>query len=172
MKNYIKVILVFVGILSFQIQNNKILAQDYERAVGIRGGDRTSLSYKRMLENDKGMIALLSFKSNGVQFTAIHDHYMPNPFDMGERFHFSMGYGGHVGFFYKKKYRSMFHEFIYNDDRFSPIIGLDAYFNLEYHLHLVPICVGVDYKPYFEFSVPRFVGIHLGDFALNLKYTF
>ncbi len=147
-------------------------AQEYGRSVGVRGGVRSGIVYKQFVEVDRAIMGILSFKKDGIQLTAIREYYDPTVLNISDRFYFSMGYGGHIGFLYTDEYRLIYRDFHYAENKFTPVIGLDAYFGIEYEIKHIPIVVGVDYKPYFEFAVPRFFSLHLGDFAFNIKYMF
>ncbi len=147
-------------------------AQEYNRAIGVRGGIRTGIVYKQFVEEDRAIQGILSFKKNGIQLTAIREFYDPTILNLSDNFYFSMGYGGHIGFLYSDEYRLIYRDFHYAENKITPVVGMDAYFGLEYKIRHVPIIIGVDYKPYFEFAIPRFFSLHLGDFAFNIKYVF
>jgi hypothetical protein len=163
MRNLIFLILLF---------SLPVHAQNYFRAVGIRGGFSSGFTYRQHLDPELAYEGLLSFRQGGLQFTALRQHIQPAPFQFSDDFYFIYGYGGHLGFNYTDHYVFMFNEYYYSEKRFSPLIGLDGFLGLEYHIPTIPVQVGLDLKPFFEFSIFEFFRIIPWDFAFTIKYIF
>jgi hypothetical protein len=147
-------------------------AQNYFRAAGIRGGLSSGFTYRQHLDPELAYEGLLSFRRGGLQLTALRQHIQPALFEFSEDFYFLYGFGGHLGFNYTDNYFFMFHEYNYSQKRFSPLVGMDGYLGLEYHISAVPIQIGLDLKPFFEFSIFEFFRIVPWDCAFSVKYTF
>jgi len=163
MRNIVFLILLF----SVPVQ-----AQNYFRAAGIRGGFSSGFTYRHHLEPELAYEGLLSFRKGGMQLTALREHIQPSLFEFSEDFFFIYGYGGHLGFNYTDNYGFMFHEYYYYEKRFSPLIGIDGYLGIEYHIPTIPVQAGFDVKPFFEFSLFEFFRIVPWDFAFSIKYIF
>ena len=147
-------------------------AQNYFKAAGIRGGLSSGFTYRQYLEPDLAYEGLLSFRKGGIQLSILRQRYQPALLHIGEDFFFAYGYGGHVGFTYTDSYKFIFREYSYSDNRFSPLIGMDGYLGLEYHFPMLPVQVGLDFKPFFELSIFEFFQVSVWDVGFNIKYTF
>ena len=147
-------------------------AQDFYRAAGIRGGTTGGFTYRQFLEPDLAYEAIVSFRTEGIQFTILRQHFEPAFWKISNEFFFTHGYGGHVGFSYTNKYRFLYKDIYYSKEKFSPEIGIDGYVGLEYHFPGMPVQVGLDYKPFFSFSLYQFFHLGLNDLAFTVKYTF
>lgn len=163
MRNFVFLFLLF----SLPVQ-----AQNYFSAVGIRGGYSSGFTFRQHLDPGLAYEGLLSFRKGGLQLTALRQYVQLAPFDFSEDFYFIYGFGGHVGFNYTDHYYFMFHEYTYSDKRFSPLVGVDGYLGLEYHIPSIPMQVGIDVKPFFEFSIFEFFRIVPWDCAFTIKYIF
>ncbi len=60
----------------------------------------------------------------------------------------------------------------YPGRKLSPLLGIDAYAGIEYRFESIPAVIGVDMKPFFEFSLYQFYKMNLWDMALTAKYRF
>jgi hypothetical protein len=147
-------------------------AQDYSRAAGLRGGLSSGFTYRQHLEPEIAYEGMLSFRQGGMQFTVLRENIRPAMFEFSDDFFFTFGYGGHLGFNYTDHYIIMFQEYNYYGKRFSPLIGVDGYVGLEYRIPVIPLQVGMDLKPFFEFSMFEFFRLVPWDFAFNIKYIF
>jgi hypothetical protein len=56
--------------------------------------------------------------------------------------------------------------------RTSFIAGLDGLAGLEYRFVNVPVSLGIEVKPYFDFFGPKFFYLQPFDFAFTAKYHF
>jgi len=147
-------------------------AQEYSRAAGLRGGLSSGLTYRQHLAPELAYEGLLSFRKGGLQCTILREYIQPAIFEFSEDFYFAYGYGGHVGYNFTDHYVIMFHEYNYYEKRFSPLIGIDGYIGLEYRIPVIPLQVGIDLKPFFEFSLFEIFRFAPWDLAFNIKYLF
>jgi hypothetical protein len=147
-------------------------AQDYYRAVGTRGGMTAGITYRQFLDPGLAYEGIVSFRNSGMQFTILRQRFEPVLWNIADEFFFTYGYGGHVGFLYSNKFRFFFREIYYDNKKFSPLAGMDGYIGIEYHFPGLPLQIGLDYKPFFDFSFYQFFTLSLGDGAFTLKYTF
>jgi len=164
MKSFLIIMLVTISSVT--------AAQDYSRAAGVRGGRTAGLTYRQFLDPTLAYEGIISFRNSGMQFTVLRQRFEPALWNISDEFFFTYGYGGHVGFLYSNKFRFLFREIYYENNRFSPLIGMDGYVGIEYHFPSLPVQIGLDYKPFFDFSLYQFFNLSLGDAAFTLKYTF
>ncbi len=147
-------------------------SQDYFQAAGFRGGVTSGITYKKFLNEMKAMEAILSFRKGGIQITTIRQYHELTLYKYSDNIYFMRGFGGHLGFFYDKPNTFLKFSFLQNKDRvFAPVIGIDAYFGLEYRADQLPLVFGIDYKPFIEFSLLPF-NMNIWDMAFYIKYIF
>jgi hypothetical protein len=146
--------------------------QDFMRSAGIRGGVSSGISYRGYLNPELAYEGLMSFRGNGLQFTILRQHFEPALWHISNGFFATYGYGGHLGFTNSQTHRHLFKTVHRSDDRFSPLVGLDGYLGIEYHFPGIPVQAGLDYKPFFEFSLRQYFQMSAWDLAFTLKYKF
>lgn len=157
----------------FMIAFTSLNAQNYERAIGVRGGVTRGFTYKQFKNVDEAYEGILSFRKGGTQVTLLKEITKPaSIIRMSDEFYFAIGYGGHVGFNYTDEYMVLYRTVRYSTDKFMPVVGVDGYFGLEYRIYDWPIIIGVDYKPFMEMSIPGFFSMHLGDVSIALRVVF
>lgn len=146
--------------------------QKYNRSAGLRGGLTSGFTYKKFLNQEKAMEAILSFREAGVQLTALREYHEITLLEYSDNFFFMQGYGGHIGFLYTDRYDFLFTKTQYPSKKVTPVIGMDAYLGLEYRIEEFPLVGGIDFKPFIEFSLRDPFSIRMIDFAFFIKYTF
>jgi hypothetical protein len=150
----------------------KVAAQDHLRSAGIRGGLTSGLTFRGYLDPQLAYEGLMSFRENGLQFTVLRQHFQSTLWNISDGFFLIYGYGGHLGFTNSHSYELLFRT-VHNPDRkFSPLLGLDGYLGMEYHIPGIPVQVGIDYKPFFELSLYQYFQMSAWDLAFTLKYKF
>ena len=127
-------------------------AQDYNWAVGVRGGGEMSgLSVKHKFNASSAIEGILSMPySSGFVVTGIYERHIPV---IDDGFNFYYGAGAHVG-----KWRHRF------------ALGADGIIGLEYILPTIPLGFSVDYKP--VFNIIEKTKFYFLDFALGVKVLF
>jgi hypothetical protein len=148
--------------------------QNLTREAGIRGGITSGFTFRQYLDDYLSYEGILSFRKSGMQFTLLRQVHERYPFfHLDENFIFIVGYGGHLGYYFSDHYRPLgFTEFYYPDRKFTPVIGVNAYTSMEYRLNTFPVSLGIDYKPFFEFSLYQYFKLSLWDVAFCAKYRF
>jgi hypothetical protein len=164
MKYYILILLL---IISFRVSG-----QDFNRAVGGRGGITSGITYRAYLNPELAYEGLLSFRKNGLQFTLLRQHFEPALWHINDGFFITYGYGGHLGYTHTRTYRHLYKTVHRADKKFSPVLGIDGYLGIEYHFPGIPVQMGIDYKPFFEFSINQYFQALAWDVAFTLKYKF
>ena len=165
--------LLIVLIISI-LPGSVLFSQNFMREAGLRGGLTSGYTYRQYLDEYLSYEGIFSFRKAGMQFTLIRQVHEMNPvLDLGTNFNFLYGFGGHVGYYFSDYYKVFGNaEYYYDQKMFSPVVGVDAYAALEYRLDSFPLVVGMDYKPFFEFSMYQFFKLRLWDFAFNIRYRF
>ncbi len=128
-------------------------AQEYDWALGVRGGARTSgITVQHNLSAFNAIEGSFSaFYREGYHFTGYYDFLTPV---IGDGFTFYYGPGAHLGF---------------GSDYFG--FGIDGIVGLEYKVPAAPIAFAIDYRPSLNF-VEKFDFYGDIDFGFGVKYTF
>ena len=164
MKHFIIITLLFLSM--------SVSAQDFMHSAGIRGGITSGLTYRAYLNPELAYEGIMSFRGKGLQLTLLRQKFEPALWHLSDGFFVSYGYGGHLGFTNDYSHQHMFKTVHRQDKKFSPLLGLDGYLALEYHFPGIPVQIGLDYKPYFEFALHEWFQMSVWDIAFTLKYKF
>lgn len=133
-----------------------IKAQDYNTGVGLRLGYYNGLTVKHFISPKSAVEGLLIFRWAGVAVTGLYEVHN-QAFDV-ERLKWYFGGGAHVGFFG-----------IGYGGGSGTFVGIDGIIGIEYKFEEVPINLGLDWKPAFDFGYSHFFG---DGAALSVRYVF
>ncbi len=128
-------------------------AQDYNWAIGVRGGGMASgLTVKHNISATNAWEGVLNtWYGKGVGLSGLYEWTMPV---ITDGFSFYYGVGAHLGFG--------------SDSWFG--VGADGVVGLEYKIPTVPIAVSLDYRPYLNFAKDFYFGAY--DFGFGVKFCF
>ena len=139
-------------------------AQDYETAIGLRGGLASGVTLKHFVASDLAVEGILTTHFRGLQITGLAEIHQP-AFDVPGLAWFYGG-GGHVGFYSYYEGHPWFSE-SYTGSR--GVIGVDGILGLEYTIQELPICLSIDLKP--AFNLVGYSGFVNGG-GISARYTF
>jgi hypothetical protein len=164
MKKYLLLVLII-------IISKSLLSQNYDKAVGIRGGISPGFEYRFYTSDSDAYKFLLSWRDNGLQLHALKEIHRYDVFDFSEQLVLFYGAGIHAGFESWNEVRFSGNA-RWSTTQTSPVAGIDGLAGVEYLFYEVPVSLGLEVKPYFElFGKPTF-DIQLFDFAFTIKYLF
>ncbi|XOV92744.1 MAG: hypothetical protein ACFHWX_21380 [Bacteroidota bacterium] len=151
-------------------------AQKYSQSAGLRMGKTAGLTYKKFLAEEKSVELMMSGRNEGFQVITMFVNHLPMEVAFSEFFYGYYGLGGHVGFERFKDLRKVLTSidppnFEYEDQTYF-IMGVDAVIGIEYRWLSIPMTVGFDLKPYFNYIGMRYTDAHFWDAAITLKYVF
>jgi len=129
-------ILLFTTLLS-----GFAMAQNYESAIGVRGGLFNGVTYKQAITPQNYFEGIASFRWEGFMVTGLYE--IVKPLDANAPgLDWYYGFGGHVGFF------DADNDGPWDEGDFDgPIIGADGILGIEYTFAEVPINLSLDWKP-------------------------
>lgn len=131
-----------------------VKAQDYNWAIGVRGGETaTGITVKHHFDPANGLEGIIDF-AKGVNVYALYERHIPV---VTNGFHFYYGGGLNMGGWEK-----------HSDTKFTA--GIDGVIGLEYKIPKIPLAVSVDYKPCLNFA--GYTGFRALDFGLGVKVAF
>jgi len=147
-------------------------AQNYTRDAGIRLGDYFSATYRQFLEEDRAVEGILFIGRRGATVTLLKEYFQPALGQISEHLYFQYGYGAHLGFRYTDQYKVLNRTYELEAYQFTPLLGINGIIGIEYRFPDFPFVVGVDWKPYFEYSTIQIFSIYLQSAGISIKYKF
>jgi hypothetical protein len=139
-------------------------AQDYRTGVGLRGGFESGLTIKHFVGEKSALEGIFSTRWRGFQMTGLYEIH--NQAFNEERFKWFFGFGAHVGF-WNGDYT---YEYWGTQGTNYTVAGLDGILGLEYSFREVPINIGIDWKPTYNFG--DYTGFWADGGALSIRYIF
>ena len=131
-----------------------VKAQDYNWAIGVRGGEpATGITVKHHFDPANGLEGIIDF-AKGVNVYALYERHIPV---ITNGFHFYYGGGLNMGGWEK-----------HSDTKFTACI--DGVIGLEYKIPKIPLAVSVDYKPCLK--IAGYTGFRALDIGLGFKVAF
>ena len=154
-----------------------LFSQEYKTGMGLRGGWTSGLTFKQFIKEDRAIELIFSSgwrRWQGYQITALYEvHKGAFTKDEVKGFFWFYGGGAHFGGGYKYEHwhptgtwTGYWHKHGYNS------FGVDLVFGLEYKIEEVPITLGVDVKPFFEFATDPEASFGFWDSALSIRFVF
>jgi hypothetical protein len=159
MKTSLKVLVVT---LMLGVVSTGASAQDYNTAIGLRGGWQSGLTIKHFLSGDAAVEGLLVAVWKGFEITGLYEIHA-NAFGVNN-LNWYYGAGAHINNFSSGPWYGE------NENAPSMTIGLDGIIGLEYNIREIPFNISVDWKP--EFNLIGHSGLWGGDSAFSVRYTF
>ncbi len=142
-------------------------AQDYKAAIGGRFGFYNGLTLKGFISSKGAIEGLLTTRWHGFSITGLYEHHMPIKEVKGLAWY--VGGGAHIGYFDGHYYNDYFYPGKIDDKDYT-VVGADLILGAEYKIPEIPLNVGLDWKPAFNFINDDhfwFDGI-----ALSIRYIF
>lgn len=148
--------------------------QQYKQSAGVRLGHTSGFTYKKFIVGEQAVELLLSGRRDGIQFSTLYKWHEPLELSFNENFYFYYGMGAHVGY---ERYDGLNKVLVATDDFIFErqtyfVIGADAIVGLEYRWLSLPITVGFDVKPYFNYIGFRHMDANFWDASISFKYIF
>ena len=148
----------------------------YNKSAGLRLGSSSGVTFKKFVHAEEAIELLLSGRNDGLQLTGLFEFHKPMDWNISDRIYLNYGVGGHFGYEKQRQYSLFFDPFdqaeIINRNRHQFAMGIDAMIGLEYRWLSVPMTIGIDLKPYFDFIGMRSTRLKFWDSALSFKYIF
>jgi hypothetical protein len=139
-------------------------SQDYETGIGLRAGFYNGLTIKHFTSDKVAVEGIFSSRWRGFEVTGLYEVH--NVAFNTERLKWFFGFGGHIGFWdgdytYEKWGR--------RGETYT-VIGIDGIIGLEYSFELIPINIGLDWKP--AYNIFGYEGFWADGSAFSIRYTF
>ena len=165
-----------IYLLSFFMLMATVGWAQYDKSAGLRLGSSSGVTFKKFVHEEEAIELLLSGRNDGLQLTGIYQFHKPMEWNFTDRVYMNYGVGGHFGYERKRQLLLFVNPFdqneLINRNRHQFTMGIDAVVGLEYRWLTVPMTIGFDLKPYFDFTGMRSTKLKFWDSALSLKYIF
>lgn len=149
----------------FTLLSLSAAAQQYDKAIGIRGGLFNGVTYKQAISSDTYLEGIASFRWNGFMVTGLYE--ITKPLDSNAPgLDWYYGFGAHVGFYDDAEDNTPWNE----GDFDGPMIGADGILGMEYTFGEVPVNLSLDWKP--AINLFGYDGFWSDNVALSVRYTF
>lgn len=146
--------------------------QENNYAVGLRGGYTHGVIFRQYLSDNSGYLGIASGFNHEVKFTLIKEVYSKKDLAFFNNVTVVKGFGGHVGINEADNFSIFGQTYKTKNKSVSPVLGIDGLIGAEYKIAGLPIILGLDYKPYFEFSTIKYFNIQIWDVGFYVMYTF
>ncbi|NOY96547.1 MAG: hypothetical protein GXO81_09250 [Chlorobi bacterium] len=146
-------------------------AQQYNQAIGIRGGYSSGFEYRVYTDDINSYKLLLSTRGRGLQLTGLKEFHQYGFFGFTEQLDFFFGLGLHAGYERWDVYHYS-RDIRWREPRTALIAGLDGLCGVEYTFYEFPVSLGFEVKPFFDVWGQQAFNVRLFDFAFTLKYLF
>jgi hypothetical protein len=152
-------------LLSFMLSG-----QEYNRAVGIRGGVTSGVEYRQFFSNSKAGKILLGYRNRGLLIHGIYEVHRSDLFSSANQLSFVYGAGLHAGYQRWDKKR-VIGQIVYMDVATGVVGGIDGLLALEYSLSVLPLTLGIEVKPFMDFGGEQGIEAIPWDFAFTVKLS-
>lgn len=148
------------------------MAQNYDRAIGVRTGDFFSFFYEQQI-NEESVYRFsysLGFGS-GQKVSVSRIFHRFNLDKLSDDLSFHFGYGAHLGY---ERWNQLFQDEhgTYRDWMYRPILGLDGIVGLSYNFRSVPLSITLDANPCFDLWGRNYMHIQMLNVGVGLIYYF
>jgi len=130
-------------------------AQDYKTGIGLRGGTSWGLTLKHFVSQKAAFEGILYGYDNGFHVAGLYEIHN-TAFEV-DHLKWYYGAGAHLGTWNNA-----------NLDSF--VLGVDGILGIEYSFSEAPICIGLDWNPYF--NIVGDFNFYPGSGALSIRYIF
>ncbi len=167
---------IFLAVLFVGVMSMASAQQNYEKSAGVRLGSTSGLTFKKFVTENEAIELLLSGRNEGMQFTVMYLFHQSMEFSFNDKFYAHYGLGGHIGYerfddISKTLVNATGDAFVFEDKSFFAM-GIDANLGIEYRWLEVPITIGFDIKPIFNFIGMRHTRGQFWDSGISFKYVF
>lgn len=159
-----KLIILFLFITSVAFARKA--SGPYNTGIGLRGGFLYGVTVKHFIKSNSVLDFIAGTRWQGFSFTALYEFQKETGLTSGLDWYF--GFGAHVGFYENRYYFA--DKSVFTGDR-TTAVGVDGIIGLEYKIGSAPITLGIDFKPFFDFTSGRAFADNI-DAGLTARYVF
>ncbi len=154
-----RIVLTITALLMLTAFTN---AQDYNTAIGLRGGLYNGFTIKHFIGEKAALEGIAETRWRGFNVTGLYEIHN-QAFDV-EGLNWYWGVGAHLGFWDGTDVTWI------DDNNAYTLIGVDGIIGMEFNFPTVPINVSVDYKP--AMNLIGYTGFWGDGGAASVRYYF
>ena len=163
-------LILFISI--FLLFASPILAQDYEKSIGVTMGSSRSIFLDVPNDELSSYRFMIQRRDRGYTFTALKIFRRYDIAQLPDYISLYYGYGLHGGVVGWKETTNKDRWNENTVDYSSPVFGLDGIIGLSYAIEKTALAINCDTKPFFEFGGPRLFRVSPFYFSLGATLTF
>lgn len=145
-------------------------AQDFNKAIGLRGGLTSGFEY-RFYTNETQSFKILLGTNSGVRLHGLMEFHRHNLFLFTDQLTLYYGAGIHGGYENWDK-KHVHNNTQWYENRTAFVMGFDGLAGIEYTFMETPLSVGMESKPYFDIFGRNMFNMEFFDLAFTVKYLF
>lgn len=150
--------LIFLVMILAGLSITNAEAQNYDHAIGLRGGPGTGFTYKQFTGENIALEGILTMRWKGFIATGLYEIHRDDFNVLGMDWYY--GVGAHAGVWNNDD----------DDEHSGTLIGADAIVGIEYTFKEIPINVSLDWKPAINLIYGSDFWVDSG--ALSIRYVF
>jgi len=158
----------------FIVLTSTLTAQVKSSSIGLRGGGVSGFSYKYIDHDYKAFEFIVGWQEGGFRVVGLLQKYQPVATSHISNLFVFIGGGAHTGFVEQTKEYvytgSDGYDYYYPQSIKKPIIGGDFIVGAEYRFESIPLSLGIDYKPYFQFLGAQDFRLDMWDWGFTLRF--
>lgn len=158
----------------FLLIATSLTAQVKSSSIGLRGGGVSGFSFKYIDHDYKAFEIIAGWQESGFRMVGLLQKYQAVATSRVSNLFVFIGGGAHVGYLeqtieyvYKG---SDGYDYYYPQSRKKPVIGGDFIIGSEYRFETIPLRIGIDYKPYFQFFGDRDFRVDMWDWGFTVRF--
>jgi len=152
--------ILIIALFALFITNVNAQNENYNNAIGLRGGLGNGITFKHFLTDQMAAEAILLNRWQGFEVVGLLEHH--NEFLGQDGLKWFYGYGAHLGF-----YKDTVGEY---SSGTGMTLGVDGIIGVEFVIPNAPISISVDWKPFF--NLIGYSGIYPDGGAISIRYVF
>jgi hypothetical protein len=163
----IKSFLFFIPAILLSVM---LSGQEYNRAVGIRGGVTSGVEYRHFFNQNHAGKVLLGYRNRGLLIHGIYEVHRSDLFPSANQLSFVYGAGIHAGYqrWVKKRIEG---QVVFADLATGLVAGIDGLMALEFSTDVLPLILGIEVKPFMDFGGQHGIEAIPWDFAFTVKLS-
>lgn len=166
MKKVITILFLFTAV--------SLTAQVKSSSIGLRGGGVSGFSFKYIDYDYKAFEIIAGWQEGGFRVVGLLEKYHPVATSRISNLFVFYGGGAHTGYI-EQTIESVYtgsdgYDYYYPQTYKKPIFGGDFILGAEYRFESIPLRLGIDYKPYFQFFGEQNFRVDMWDCGFTLRF--
>lgn len=163
-----KILFIFICVAFSSV----ISSQEHKYNIGLRGGETSGIVLRNYFNENSAVEGMIKFYQEGFKFTLLKEVFSKSSLSSTNNFYLVKGAGFHAGVINTDNYKFFSKRYYLSEETVNPLFGLDGLIGMEYRIKSFPLVIGLDWKPYFEFSRIQYFRLEPWDVGFSIRYAF